>query len=64
MSGLRPVVDDGQLAVLRILVDRTRSLGEEHTRLVSQLHHPHQQMLDDAITHAVTGLEGQQGKRL
>jgi transposase len=38
MSGLRPVVNDEQLAVLRILVDRRRSLGEEHTRMVSQLH--------------------------
>jgi transposase len=38
MTGLRPVVDDEQLAVLRILVDRRRALGEEHTRLVSQLH--------------------------
>jgi transposase len=39
MSGLRPVVDDEQLTVLRILVDRRRSLGEDHTRMVSQLHH-------------------------
>jgi transposase len=38
MSGLRPFVDDEQLAVLRILVDRRRSLGEDHTRMVSQLH--------------------------
>jgi transposase len=38
MAGLRPVVNDEQLAVLRILVDRRRSLGEEHTRMVSQLH--------------------------
>jgi len=38
MSGLRPVVNDEQLAVLRILVDRRRCLGEEHTRMVSQLH--------------------------
>jgi transposase len=38
MSGLRPVVDDQQLAVLRVLVDRRRSLGEDHTRMVSQLH--------------------------
>ena len=38
MVGLRPVVDDQQLAVLRILVDRRRSLGEDHTRMVSQLH--------------------------
>jgi transposase len=38
MSGLRPVVNDQQLAVLKILVDRRRSLGEDHTRMVSQLH--------------------------
>lgn len=38
MSGLRPVVDDEQLTVLRVLVDRRRSLGEDHTRMVSQLH--------------------------
>jgi transposase len=38
MSGLRPVVDDQQLAVLRVLVDRRRSLGEDHTRVVSQVH--------------------------
>ena len=38
MAGLRPVVDDQQLAVLRVLVDRRRSLGEDHTRMISQLH--------------------------
>jgi transposase len=38
MTGLRPVVDDAQLAVLRILVDRRRSLGEDHTRMICQLH--------------------------
>ncbi len=38
MAGLRPVVNDEKLAVLRILIDR-RSLGEDHTRMVSQLHH-------------------------
>jgi len=38
MRGLRPVVDDEKLTVLRILVDRRRSLGEDHTRMVSQLH--------------------------
>jgi transposase len=38
MTGLRPVVDNQQLAVLRILADRRRSLGEDHTRMVSQLH--------------------------
>jgi transposase len=39
MAGLRPVVDDQQLAVLRVLADRRRSLGEDHTRITSQLHH-------------------------
>jgi transposase len=38
MTGLRPVVNDAQLAVLRILADRRRSLGEDHTRMTSQLH--------------------------
>src|SRR5665213_87575 len=38
MSGLRPVVNNEQLAVLRLLVDRRRSLGDDHTRMVSQLH--------------------------
>ncbi len=38
MAGLRPVIDDEQLAVLRLLADRRRSLGEDHTRMVSQLH--------------------------
>lgn len=38
IAGLRPVVDDEQLAVLRVLVDRRRSLGEDHTRMTSQVH--------------------------
>ena len=38
MTGLRRVAGDQQLAVLRILADRRRSLGEDHTRMVSQLH--------------------------
>ena len=38
MAGLRPVVTDDQLEVLQLLVDRRRSMGEEHTRKVSQLH--------------------------
>jgi len=33
-----PVINDEQLAVLRILADRRRSLGEDHTRMTSQLH--------------------------
>jgi transposase len=38
MSGLRGVADDEQLAVLRILADRRRSLGEDHSRMISWLH--------------------------
>ena len=38
MAGLRPVVSDAQLEVLQLLVDRRRSIGDEHTRMVSQLH--------------------------
>ena len=38
VAGLGPVVNDAQLTVLRVLVDRRRSLGEEHTRKVNQLH--------------------------
>jgi transposase len=38
MSGLRAVVDNEQLELLRLLVDRRRRLGEEHTRMVCQLH--------------------------
>jgi transposase len=38
MSGLRAVVDDEQLELLRLLVDRRRRIGEEHTRMVCQLH--------------------------
>ena len=38
VAGLRAVVADDQLTVIRMLADRRRSLGEEHTRKVSQLH--------------------------
>jgi transposase len=38
MSGLRPVINDQDLTVLRLLVDRRRSLGEDVTRITSQLH--------------------------
>jgi transposase len=37
------VVADDQLEVLRLLVDRRRSLGEEHTRKISQ---PHRLLLE------------------
>jgi hypothetical protein len=38
MGGLRTVVNDEQLALLRILIDPRRALGDDHTRMVSQLH--------------------------
>ncbi len=38
MNGLRQVVNDEQHAMLRILADRRRALGEDHTRMISQLH--------------------------
>jgi transposase len=38
MNGLRAVVNDERLELLRLLVDRRRRLGEEHTRMVCQLH--------------------------
>jgi transposase len=45
MAGLRVVADDAQLAVLRVLADRRRALGEDHTRMICQLH----QLLADLI---------------
>ena len=38
MNGLRAVVNDQQHALLRILADRRRALGEDHTRMISQVH--------------------------
>ena len=38
MNGLRLVVNDEQQALLRILADRRRALGQDHTRMISQLH--------------------------
>jgi hypothetical protein len=38
MAGLRAFASDGQLALLRLLADRRRALGEDHTRMVAQLH--------------------------
>ena len=61
MAGLRPVVNDEQLAVLRILVDRRRALGEDHTRMVSQLH----QLLLELIPGGATkDLSARQAKAL
>jgi len=61
MAGLRPVVDDQQLTVLRVLADRRRSLGEDHTRMVSQLH---QQLLELIPGGAKRDLSAAQAKAL
>jgi transposase len=60
MAGLRPVVDDQQLAVLRVLADRRRSLGEDHTRMVSQ----HQLLLELVPGGAKKDLSAAQAKAL
>ena len=61
MAGLRPVVDDEQLAVLRILVDRRRALGEEHTRKIAQVH---TLLLELIPGGAKTSLSAAQARRL
>ena len=61
MSGLRPVVNDEQLAVLRVLVDRRRALGEDHTRMISQLH---QLLLELIPGGAKRNLSAAQAKKL
>jgi len=38
MNGLRQVVRDDQRELLRILADRRRALGEDHSRMMSQVH--------------------------
>lgn len=38
IQGLQAVVHDEQLELLRLLVDRRRRIGEDHTRMVCQLH--------------------------
>jgi transposase len=38
MKGLHLVSEDAQLDVLRVLADRRRALGEDHTRMICQLH--------------------------
>lgn len=38
MAALRAVVHDEQLEILRLLVDRRRRIGEDHTRMTCQLH--------------------------
>ncbi len=44
-KGLHPVTGDPRLEVLRVLADRRRALGEDHTRMICQLH----QLLADLI---------------
>ena len=61
MTGLRAVVDDAQLELLRLLVDRRRRLGEDHTRMVCQLH---QLLLELIPGGAKRDLSADQARRL
>jgi transposase len=45
MTGLRPVTDDAQPKCCGVLAGRRRALGEDHTRMICQLH----QLLADLI---------------
>jgi transposase len=60
MIGLGLVVNDEQLEVLRILVDRRRWLGEDHTGMVSQ----HQLLLELIPGGAKKDLSARQAKAL
>ena len=61
MAGLRRVAGDQQLAALRILADRRRSLGEDHTQMISQ---PHQLLLELIPGGAQKSLSAAQAKVL
>jgi transposase len=61
MVGLRPVIDDQQLAVQRILVDRRPTLGEGHTRMISRVHQP---LLELIASGAKKDLSAAQAKAL
>lgn len=61
MAWLRQVVNDEQLALLRILVDRRRALGEDHTRMISQ---PHLLLLELIPGGAKKDLSAAQAKKL
>jgi hypothetical protein len=61
MAGPRPVVNDDHLALLRILVDRRRCLGEDHTRMISPLHQPLLELIPGA---AKKNLSAAQAKAL
>ena len=63
MGGLQPVVDDEKLTVLRILVDRRRSLGEDHTRMVSQLHRLLLELIPGGAKKDLSAAQGQTAAR-
>lgn len=61
MAGLRPVVAHEQIEILRLLVDRRRRIGEEHTVKVCQLH---QLLLELVPGGAKKDLSAAQARRL
>jgi transposase len=61
MTGLREVASDQALEVLRLLADRRRRIGEDHTRMVCQLH---QLLLELVPGGAKKNLSAAQARRL
>jgi transposase len=61
MTGLREVVNDQTLEVLRLLADRRRRIGQDHTRMVCQLH---QLLLELLPGGAKKSLSAAQARRL
>jgi transposase len=61
MTGLREVANDQALEVLRLLADRRRRIGEDHTRMVCQLH---QLLLELVPGGAKKDLSAAQARRL
>jgi transposase len=62
-SGLHPVVDDQQRTLLRILVDRRQALGENHTRMTSQLHVVLLELIPGGAKKDLSGAPGDEAAR-
>ena len=60
MKGLHLVTGDPQLEVLRVLADRRRALGEDHIRMICQLH----QLLAELIPGGAKSLFAAQARAL
>ena len=61
ISGLRAVISDERLEMLRLLVDRRRRIGADHTRMICQLH---QLLLELVAGGAKKNLSAAQARRI